>query len=373
MPREDVQEDALHTRFVVARAFATGRLHDFDRARACDELGISLRTLRRDIARAKNCLTIDEWRPKKRGPPKGQRRVKHEVLREVESVVYSAADQKLNVRKLGRDLERLLAGRGIAAIDVPSQSTLERLVHDIEDADPAFFAERRHGRIGRAAHTLQRGSLETSRPLEIVCIDHTVLNARTFLIEGEEIIVRPTFTAVIDLFTSCCLAAFISAFPPSRITVSLAMALMVTPKTDLLRAYGIPGEWEARGLPEVLYVDGAAELKSDAVKRGCKLTGIELRVGWPGRPERRGRMERFWKTTESEIHSWPGTTLGNPQELRAHGGGKATSLELRSHSTTGLGDDLLAQQRDLRRRRDSADNALARAGWNRAHDADDPA
>lgn len=315
-------EEKLRSRHVVARAFALGQLGYFQEARAAEALGISPKTLKRDIARAKIHQEFDDWRPKQRGPPPGERRVLPAVMAEIETIVYAAGDQKLNVSKLGRDIELLLPGMGFSAVDIPSQSTIERIVVDMIAADPAHFAERRYGRHGKAAHSLQHGSLVTTRPLEIVCIDHTPLDARTFLIEGQSIVLRPTFTAAVDLFTSCCLAAFVSAFPPCAITVSLAMALMAVPKTDLLRAYGLPGEWEAGGLPEVLYVDGAAELTSDAVDRGCRINGIEPRVGWPGRPERRAQIERFWRTTSSEIHSWPSTTLSNPQELEAHGGQK---------------------------------------------------
>lgn len=313
-------DEHLRSRWLVARQYAVGRLRYFDDYRACEMLGISHRTLRRDIERAKSCQTFDEWRPGKRGPKKGKRRQTVEVLRDVEEHVYACADQKRNVRKLGRDLELLLPTKGHAARVVPSTSTLERMVVDIEKADPAYFAEKRHGREGRAEHSLQKGSLEVDRPLQIVCIDHTPLDFRTLLIDGVEVVVRPTYTAAVDLYTSCCLAAFISAFPPSAITVSLAMAMMATPKTALLRQYQLPGEWEACGLPEILYVDGAGELTSEAVDRGCRLNGIDLRVGLPGRPERRARMERFWGSCNSEIHSWPGTTLSNVQELNAHGG-----------------------------------------------------
>src|SRR6202012_5207991 len=101
------------------------------------------KTLRRDIARAHQFQTFDEWRPRKRGPVAGQRRIVPQVMQEIESLVYAAADQKLNRRKLSRDLELLLPGKGIAASDAPSQSTLDRAVGDVLSADSAFFAESR--------------------------------------------------------------------------------------------------------------------------------------------------------------------------------------------------------------------------------------
>lgn len=316
-------ERELRTRFKVAFAFVQGDLGASEYGDAAQKLGISIKTLKRDIKRASPPnTTFDEWRPSKRGPPKGKRRVAPGVFAIVEEHVYANGSTVLNVAKLGRDLDHRLHNAGFAAAAVPSTSTLERLVDDIEAADPAHFAFRRHGREGRRDHSLQVGSLETTRPLEIVCIDHTPLDHRTFALGDEQVAIKPTATAALDVHTGVCLAAFISLFPPSATTVALAMALSAIQKTDVLRAYGIPGDWEARGCGETLYVDGAAELKSDAVRWGCDRHNIELRVGWPGRPERRAHMERLWGTLNSEVHSWPGTTLSNTEDLKAHGGQK---------------------------------------------------
>lgn len=324
MPKSTANEHEgkLRSRFRVALAFVQGDLGRNEYSDACRALGISEKTLKRDIQRASKASTFDEWRPKKRGPPQGQRRVEPSVFAIVEERVYANESTKLNVAKLGRDLDHELHNAGINAIDIPSPSTLERLVKDIQAADPAHFAGRRHGRLGKRDHSLQIGSLVTTRPLEIVCIDHTPLDHRTFSLGDEDISVRPTATAAMDLHTSVCLAAFVSLFPPSATTVALAMALCAIEKTDILRAYGIPGEWEAGGLGETLYVDGAAELTSEAVQWGCDRHNMELRVGLPGRPERRARMERLWGTLRSEVHSWEGTTLSNTEELKKHGGQK---------------------------------------------------
>lgn len=324
-PIENPYELKLRTRFAVARAFVVGKLREWSvGALACKELGISPKTLSRDISRARTCQTFDEWRPKPRGPQPGVRRLPPGALELIELKTYANAHQKLNITKLGRDLVLELGEKGIAA----SPSTVERAIRDLITMDAAHFAAASRGRDGVHDFSLQQGSLEVDRPLQIVCIDHTVLDMRTWLMTSVgEVAIRPCITAAIDLFTGCVLAAFIAPWAPSRLTVALAMAMMATPKTDLLKLYLIPGEWEPCGLPETLYVDGAAELKSQAVARGCKLNGIELKVGLPGRPERRAKMERFWGTLNQEIHSWEGTTLSNPQELEKYGGQKPPALD----------------------------------------------
>ena len=203
MPKRSAEayEASLRSRFKVALAFAQGDFTSWDYADATRTLGISEKTLKRDIKRASKQTTFDEWRPAKRGPPAGKRRTAPGVAAIVEEMVYANAPKKLNVAKLGRDIDHRLHNEGFGALAIPSASTLERMVKDVEAADPAHFAIRRHGREGRRDFSLQVGSLVTTRPLEIVCIDHTPLDHRTFLLGDEEVAIRPTATAVSDLHT----------------------------------------------------------------------------------------------------------------------------------------------------------------------------
>jgi len=61
----------------------------------------------------------------------------------------------------------------------------------------------------------------------------------------------------------------ISFVPPGAGTVSLCMTLIVSPKATWLKQLGVVGDWPMAGLPKTLHLDGAAEFKSKALKRGC--------------------------------------------------------------------------------------------------------
>lgn len=65
----------LRSRFKIALAFAQGDLSCWEYGAAATALKISMKTLQRDIQRALKQTTFGEWRPRKRGPPKGERRV----------------------------------------------------------------------------------------------------------------------------------------------------------------------------------------------------------------------------------------------------------------------------------------------------------
>lgn len=320
-------EEQLRRRFVVARRIAAGEFggNALPESVLKETLKVSLKTHQGDIKRAKTFDTFEAWRPGKTGPKPGTR-ISKRLLRVIEAWTYERACKKRNDRKLSADLASHFEKIGVPAAEQPSESTIRRAILEIYERDPAHFASQRHGRLGRRMHMLQKGSLQAERPLQFVIIDHTPADVKVLSIEHPEAVVRPTLTTATDLFTGVMLAGFLSRFPPGRETVALAMAMVVTDKTDLLRTYLVPGEWECCGIPECIMVDGAGEFDNDTFKWSCDRYGIELEVGLPGLPERRSQHERAFRTLTSEIHEWPGTTLSNPQMLKDHGGEKPAEL-----------------------------------------------
>ena len=318
-------EERLRRRFVVARRIAAGEFGGYALPESVlkQTLNVSLKTHQGDIRRAKVFDTFEAWKPGKTGPKPGTR---ISTMRIIEAWTYERASKKRNDRKLSADLASHFEINGVPAAEQPSESTIRRAILDIYKRDPAHFASQRHGRAGRRLHMLQKGALEVERPLQFVIIDHTPADVKVLSIERPEEKVRPTLTTATDLFTGVMLAGFLSRFPPRRETVAMAMAMIVTNKTDLLRTYRVPGEWECSGLPECVMVDGAGEFDNDRFKWSCNRYGIDLEIGLPGLPEARSPHERAFRTLNSDIHEWPGTTLSNAQMLKSHGGEKDAEL-----------------------------------------------
>lgn len=75
-----------------------------------DLLGVSRKTHTRDIERAREALTFEEWAPKKRGPKPG-RRVAEDVIAMAVDLVYEREKQKRNIAKAARDLCSGSSGR----------------------------------------------------------------------------------------------------------------------------------------------------------------------------------------------------------------------------------------------------------------------
>lgn len=70
--------------------------------------------------------------------------------------------------------------------------------------------------------------------------------------------------------------------------------------------------FQARGLPDRLYVDNGAPYASRQLARVCAALGIRLTHSTPGRPQGRGKIERFFRTLRGEVlveldeHQQPG-------------------------------------------------------------------
>jgi putative transposase len=320
-------DERLRQRFVVARRIAAGDFGGYALPESIlkETLNISLKTHQGDIKRAKVFETFEAWKPGRTGPRPGTR-ISKRLMRIIEAWTYDRADKKRNDRKLSADLASHFEINGVPAAEQPSESTLRRAILAIYKRDPAHFASQRQSRAGRRLHMLQKATVKAERPLQFVIIDHTPADVKVLSIENPEEAFRPTLTTATDLFTGVMLAGFLSRFPPGRETVAMAMAMVVTDKTDMLRTYLVPGEWECSGLPECVMVDGAGEFDNDTFQWSCDRYGIDLQIGLPGLPEERSPHERAFRTLNSDIHEWPGTTLSNPQMLKDHGGEKAAEL-----------------------------------------------
>ena len=54
------------------------------------------------------------------------------------------------------------------------------------------------------------------------------------------------------------------------------MTFIVSPTAAWLKQLGVVGDWPMAELPKTLHLDGAAEFKSKALRRGCGQYGVEL-------------------------------------------------------------------------------------------------
>lgn len=151
-------------------------------------------------------------------------------------------------------------------------------------------------------------------PLQRIAIDHTV--ADLFVVDEESRlpIARPILTLMIDEFSRAVVGMHLSLYPPSTLSVALALTHGILPKSAFLKKHEIAAPWEICGLPNALFTDNAAEFDSRGLAAGCARYDIEGQFRPLGRPHFGGRIERLIGTVMGRLKLMPGATMRSVAE-----------------------------------------------------------
>ncbi|MGH3715435.1 MAG: Mu transposase C-terminal domain-containing protein [Micromonosporaceae bacterium] len=235
------------------------------------------------------------------------------VMREVVRARY-LTKQRRSVAAVYREVRRVCLRQGLR---VPSRGTLQRRIAKL---DPVAVVSSRQGTdAARALRSAGGAPPEVEGLLEQVQIDHTVVDVIVVDERYRRPIGRPYVTAAIDVCSRCVVGLVVTLEAPSALSVGLCLAHMVTDKRPWLERLGLPEvAWPMSGKPATLYLDNAAEFKSEALRRGCDQHGITLDYRPPGQPHYGGVIERVIGTLMEMVHELPGTTFSNPAQRGAY-------------------------------------------------------
>src|SRR6266702_2921322 len=244
---------------------------------------------------------------------RGRSRLPSEVealLREVVRSRYLSR-QRRSVSAVYREVVRLCRVRGLP---VPARNTL---VRRIEMLNPVAVASARQGAdAARPRRSAGGQPPEIEGLLEQVQMDHTVVDLEVVDERYRRPIGRPYVTAAIDVASRGVAGLVITLEAPSALSVGLCLAHMVTDKRAWLERLGIEADaravWPMSGKPREIYLDNAAEFKSEALRRGCDQHGIKLSYRPKGMPHFGGIIERLIGTMMQMVHELPGTTFSSP-------------------------------------------------------------
>lgn len=244
------------------------------------------------------------------GRPKGMRLLSPEVEAVVSKTVRDvyASRQKPSISAVHRDIAARCRETGL---NPPSKETIRRR---IRAENPVRLLRQREGYSAAQAKVgPSKGSLEASEPLEIVQIDHTLVDVIIVDEVQRKPIGRPWLTLVIDVHTRTVPGFVLSLDPPSRLSVALAITQAAWGKSGWLKDRGIPADWPCRGLFGTIKLDNAKEFHSEALRRGCEQYGMTLDYRPRGAPWYGGHVERMMGTLMTECHLLPGSTFSNVQ------------------------------------------------------------
>ncbi|MCW2934663.1 MAG: Integrase catalytic region, partial [Actinomycetia bacterium] len=224
------------------------------------------------------------------------------VVREVLRTRYLTR-QRRTTASVCREIARECRLQGLRA---PSRGTVLRRIAML---DPVKKVTAREGDDAARARKSAGGTPpEISGLLEQVQADHTPVDVIVVDEQHRMPVGRPYLTVAIDVCSRCVLGMVVTLEAPSATSVGLRLAHAAGDKRPWLERLGAEAVWPMSGKPTELYVDNAAEFKSEALRRGCEQHGIRLRYRPPGQPHLGGIVERLIGTMMQMVLPTTGTT-----------------------------------------------------------------
>ncbi len=127
---------------------------------------------------------------------------------------------------------------------------------------------------------------EAPRSNAIWQADHAQLGIRLVREDGQ--VAKPWLTIVIDDYSRAVAGYFLGFDPPSSTRTALALRQAIWRKSH--------PHWQMCGIPDVLYTDNGSDFKSKHIEQVAIDLKIQLVFSTPGKPQGRGRIERFFRT-----------------------------------------------------------------------------
>ena len=295
---------------------------------AAHALGLSRRQVYVLIRRARQGAgLVTDLARSRSGGGKGKGRLPESVERIIRELLQKRflTKQKRSLAAFHREVAQACKAQKLRA---PARNTVALRIAGL---DPLKATRRREGQD--ASRSLQGVGGEppaVTAPLEQVQIDHTVIDLIVVDERDRQPIGRPYLTIAIDVFTRCVLGMVVTLEAPSSVSVGLCLVHVACDKRPWLEGLNIEMEWPMSGKPRLLYLDNAAEFKSEALRRGCEQHGIRLDYRPPGQPHYGGIVERIIGTAMQMIHDeLPGTTFSNPDQRGDYDSENKAALTLR--------------------------------------------
>ena len=296
---------------------------------AAERLGVSRRQVYALLSKLQNGTgTVADLLVRPSSGGRGRSRVSDAVEEIIAEQVgrHFLRRQKLTVAAVHRRIAVVCHGAGLPS---PSRNTVAARIAALK---PAVVARARGGADAARPRQAFGGVAPPTREiLDVVQIDHTVVDVMVVDDHERRPIGRPYLTIAIDVFSRAVLGFVVTLEPPSAVSVGLCLGRVCSEKQAWLQVHGLAGEvrWPMAGKPHRLYLDNAAEFKSEALRRGCVQHGVVLDYRPPGRPHYGGIVERVIGTTMTAVHELPGTTFSNPDRRGSYDSDAHAALTLR--------------------------------------------
>jgi putative transposase len=252
---------------------------------------------------------------RRRGIKKGATRLDEAV----EVIIFEAAktyeSRAASFSKVWVEVDVACKEQGLPS---PCKDTVLRRVQSILSEKKRF--QIKHGRDAAAQkYSARPGKHVAERPLQLVQMDHTLVDVILLADDRVSVIGRPWWTVAIDQSTKVILGYYLSLHVPSAVSVACALSQSVLPKAVFAKSVGLdPADYPYYGKPEVLHMDNAAEFTSQKFKAGCTAFGIDPVYRPLGEKHYGGHVERLIGTfMTTKVHFLKGATMSNAVARRS--------------------------------------------------------
>jgi len=209
----------------------------------------------------------------------------------------------------------------------PSRNTVYRRCHAIDQKEAMKKREGAKAAKDQFSQTMD-GYQEATRPLEIVQIDHTLMDIIIVDAETRQPIGRPWLTIAIDVYSRMVLGFVISLDPPSAMSTALCLQQAICKKDKWLADRGVNHSWGIYGKPEALHMDNGKDFHSRTLRRGCDKHEIDMIYRPVGKPEYGAHVERLIGTFMEEMKVLPGATFSDIEEKGDYDSEKESAMTL---------------------------------------------
>ena len=268
----------------VAKRMAVLRPHLIDGvplARVATDAGIPIRTARRWIARYRADGPAGLARPRR--PEAGKRTFPKELVELIEGMALLKPPP--SIATIHRRITGLAGERGWRA---PSYGSVRSIVGGI---DPAMTTLAHQGAAAfRDKYELVHRH-RAVRPNATWQADHTQLDILILDAGGKE--ARPWLTTVMDDHSRAVAGYMVMLGAPSALNTSLALRQAIWRNAD--------PAWPVCGIPDVLHVDHGSDFTSLHLEQAAADLRIRLIYSGTARPQGRGKIERLFRTINTEL------------------------------------------------------------------------
>lgn len=274
----DAQRTEALRRFNILRSHLVDAVPLTKVARASE---VPLRTLQRWVARYRRHGLVGLARAPRIDA--GRRKIPSELVDLIEGLALHKP--KLSAAAIHRRITPIANARDWP---VPSYAT----VHAIVDAlDPGLVTLAHDGAAAYRARFEMIHRHRAEVPNAVWQADHTQLDL--LILDANGTPVRPWLTIVLDDHSRAVAGYAVFVGAPSAIQTALALRQAIWRKDT--------PSWPICGLPDVLYTDHGSDFTSHHLEQVAADLRIELVFSTVGRPQGRGKIERFFGTVNTEL------------------------------------------------------------------------